>query len=143
MLRRAAVFEWMEWCNNTFNLLKSQLVKMPRLQYPSPNKIFRLFTNASKHSYSSVLHQEEVLEEANTVPKLVPIAYFSRLFSKMQQVWNTTQKECHVVYRSIQKFSFYLAGTKCILYCGHKPLAPFFTMGMSRPVLDCWVLELQ
>ena len=37
----------------------------------------------------------------------------------------------------------YLAGTKCTLYCDHKPLAPFSTTGMSSPVLDRWALELQ
>ena len=45
-------------------------------------------------------------------------------------------------YRSIQKFSFHLAGTKYILYCDHKPLTPFFTMGMSSLVPDHCVLEL-
>ena len=61
----------------------------------------------------------------------------------MQQLWNTTQKECYAVYRMTQKFSFYLAGTKCTLYCDHKPLAPFFTTAISSPVLDHWALELQ
>ena len=32
---------------------------------------------------------------------------------------------------------------KCILYCDHKLLAQFFTMGMSSPVLDHLALELQ
>ena len=61
----------------------------------------------------------------------------------MQKLWNTTQKESYTIYRSIQKFSFYLAATKCILYCDHKPLTPFFTMGISSLVLDHWALELQ
>ena len=61
----------------------------------------------------------------------------------MQQLWNTSQKECYAVYRSIQKFLFYLAGTKWTLYYSHKPLVPFFTTGMFSQVLDCWVLELQ
>ena len=30
-----------------------------------------------------------------------------------------------------------------MLYCDNKPLAPFFTTGMSSPVLDRWALELQ
>ena len=46
---------------------------MPRLQYPNPNKIFTLYTDVSKHSYSSVLHQEDAPNKANTVPKIVPI----------------------------------------------------------------------
>ena len=33
MLRKGAVFKWTEQYNNAFNLLKSDLVKMPRLQY--------------------------------------------------------------------------------------------------------------
>ena len=140
---KGVVFKWTKQCNNAFNLLMSYFLKMPRLQYPNPNQAFKLFTDASKHSYSGILHQEEVPKEVNRVPNLVPVAYFSGLFSKMQQLWNTTQKECHTVYRLNQKFSFYLAGTKCTLYCDQKPLAPFFTMGMSRLVLDCWALELQ
>ena len=88
---------------------------MPRLQYPNPNKAFKLFTDASKHSYSGVLHQEETSSEANTILKLVPIAYISSSFSKMQQLWNTSRKSVSQFIRSIQKFSFYLAGNKCIL----------------------------
>ena len=48
-----------------------------------------------------------------------------------------------MVYQSIQQFVFYLAVTKCILYCDHKPLAPFFSMDISSPVLDRWALVLQ
>ena len=35
MLRKGTVFAWMGKCNNAFKLLKSKLVKMPRLQYPN------------------------------------------------------------------------------------------------------------
>ena len=115
---------------------------MPRLQYPNPNKPFKLFTDASKHSSSGLVHQEQVSDQSKAEPNLWPV-YFSGSFSKTQQFWNTTQNECYTVYWSIQKFSFYLSGTKCILYCDHKPLALFFTTGMSSPVLDHWALELQ
>ena len=30
-----------------------------------------------------------------------------------------------------------------MLYCDHRLLVPFFTTGMSSPVLDRWALELQ
>ena len=116
---------------------------MPRLQYPNLNKQFKLFTDMSKHSYSGILHQEEVFKQLRVEPNLVPIAYFSGSFSKTEQLCKTTQKECYAVYQSIQKFSFYLAGTKCTLYFDHKPLDPFFTTGMSSLVLDHWALELQ
>ena len=41
------------------------------------------------------------------------------------------------------KFSFYLTGTDCTLYCDHKPQTPFFTTGMLSHALDQWTLELQ
>ena len=78
------MFKLTEQCNNAFNLLKSNLVKMPRLQYPNPNKPFKLFTDASKHSYLGVLHQEEVSDQPKVEPNFVPIVYFSGSFSKTQ-----------------------------------------------------------
>ena len=60
MLRKGAVFACREQCNNAFKLLKSKLVKVPRLQYPNPNKPFMLFTDVSKHSFSGILHQEDI-----------------------------------------------------------------------------------
>ena len=44
---------------------------------------------------------------------------------------------------SINKFSFYLTGAKCTMYCDHKPLAPFLTTGMKNTTMDRWALELQ
>ena len=143
MQRKGAVFKWTEQCGKVFKLLKLVLVKMPKLQYSNPNKPFMLFRDASKHSYLGILHQEETPHHPGAEVDLIPIAYFLGSFGRTQQLWNTTQKECYAVYRSIQKFAFYLAGTKCTLYCDHKPLAPFFTTGMPSPELDRWALVLQ
>ena len=96
-----------------------------------------------KHSYSGILHQVETPNHPDGKVNLIPITYFSGSFRRTLQLWNTTHKECYAVYWSIQKFVFYIAGTKCTLYCDHKLLDPFFTMGMSSPVLDRWALELQ
>ena len=119
VLQKGVTFQWMEQCNNAFKLLKSELVKMPPLQYPNPNKPFKLFTDASKHRYSGILHQEEMSKMPNAEANLMPIAYFSGTLGRTQQLWNATQKECYVVYRSIQKFAFYLTGASCTLYCDH------------------------
>ena len=145
MPRKGAVFKWTEQCSNAFRLLKLELVKMPKLQYANPSKPFMLFTDEMVPNIviPSILHQEETPHHLGVEVNLIPIVYFSGLFGRIQQLWNTTQKECYAVYRPIQKFAFYLAGTKCTLYCEHKPLAPFFMTGLSSPVLDRWTLELQ
>ena len=44
---------------------------------------------------------------------------------------------------SINKFSLYLTGVECTLYCDHKPLVPFLTTGMKSKAMDRWGLELQ
>ena len=88
----------MRQCNNAFKLLKSELVKMPSLQYPNPNKLFKLFRDAPKHTYSGTLHQEDTSKVPNEEAYLISIPYFSASFGRTQQLWNTTQKECYVVY---------------------------------------------
>ena len=106
-------------CNNAFKLVKSDLVKMPRLQYPNPNKPFQVSIDASKHSYSGILHQEKMPNQPGVEVNLIPISYFSGSFGRTQQLWNTTQKKCYTVYWSIQKIAFCLAGTKSILHHRH------------------------
>ena len=71
---------------------------MPMLQYPYPNKPFKLFTDVSKHSYLGILHQEETSGKPGAEADLIPIAYFSGSFGRTQPLWNNTQKECYVVY---------------------------------------------
>ena len=92
ILRKGATFKWTAHWENAFKFLKPELVKLPVLQYPNPNKQFKLFTDTSTHSYSGILHQEETPDIPDSEPKLIPIAYFSGSFSKTQQLWNTAQK---------------------------------------------------
>ena len=86
MLRKGAVFKWTEQCGNAFRLLKSELVKMPTLQYPNPNKPYMLFTDASKHSYSGILHEEETSHHLGAEVSFIPIAYFSGSLGRTQQL---------------------------------------------------------
>ena len=86
MLCKGATFQWTEQCNNAFQLLKPEPVKMPTLQYHNPNIPFTLFTDASKHSYSDILHQEETSGKSDAEVNLIPIAYFSGSFSRTQQL---------------------------------------------------------
>ena len=77
MLRKATVLKWTEQCGNVFKLLKLDLIKKPKLQYPNPNKPFMLFTDALEHSYLGILHQEETPLYLGVEVNLIPIAYFS------------------------------------------------------------------
>ena len=50
---------WTTQCNGAFKTLKDELCKMPTLQYPNPNKPYKLLTDASRYIYSRILHQEK------------------------------------------------------------------------------------
>ena len=54
--------------------LKDEFCKMPTLQYPNPNKPYKLFTDASKHSFYAILHQEKECKGDT----LIPMAYLFR-----------------------------------------------------------------
>ena len=84
----------------TGHLRHSRMSFLKTLQYPNPNKPYKLFTDSSKCSDSGILHQEKEGQPHT----LIPIAYFSGSFGRTQQLWNTTQKECLAVYKSIQRF---------------------------------------
>ena len=45
--------------------------------------------------------------------------------------------------KSVQRFDYYLQGTKCTLRCDHKLLEPFLSRGMKIAKLDRWVMLLQ
>ena len=45
--------------------------------------------------------------------------------------------EAFAVYQSVLKFDL-----QCILHCTHKPLEPFLSHGMKRPMLNHWSVEL-
>ena len=86
---------------------------------------------------------KEVSDQPKVAPNLVPIAHFSNSFSKTTAVEHyPTGLLCSL---SVHSKIFILPSRHEIhtAPCDQKPLALFFTTGMSSPVLDCWALELQ
>ena len=71
---------WITQCDAVFETLKDEFCKMPTLQYPNPNKPYKLFTDASNYSYSRMLHQKK----EGKGDTLIPIVYFSGSFGRPQ-----------------------------------------------------------
>ena len=85
LTRKDVEFEWTDICQKYFGLLKSKLLESPILQYPDPNKLYVLFTDASKYAWSCVLTQEYSHNlEGKERKVLHPITYMSRLFKGSQ-----------------------------------------------------------
>ena len=106
LLRKGAEFQWSKQCNNAFNILKEELCKMPSLQYPDPNKPFKLFTDASNYSYSGILHQAQDEEP----DQLIPTAYFSEVSTKHSNFGMSPKKNATLCTGQLINFPFTLQG---------------------------------
>ena len=57
MTRKGATFNWTKECNAAFKLLKEKLMEDPVLISPQVDKDNVIHCNASKYSYSGILHK--------------------------------------------------------------------------------------
>jgi len=70
------------------------------------------------------------------------IAYASKIMTKAQLNYATTEKELLAVVFAINKFRSYLLGAKIIIYFYHAALKYFLTKKDVKPRLIRWVLLL-
>src|SRR5436190_11565782 len=79
-------FEWTSEQQNAFDILKEKLTTAPVLKYPDFTQEFIVTTDASDYAIGAVLSQ-------GTVGQDRPIAYASRVLSRAEQNYSTTEKE--------------------------------------------------
>ena len=109
LTRKNIEFEWTQVCQESFELLKTSLMRELILTYPDPNFPYVLFTDASKYAWACVLTQEKTqMTEGKEIKILHPITYMSGLFRGSQNNWACLTKEAYVTYMSIKKLMYYL-----------------------------------
>ena len=138
LLKKNTPFIWSEKCQLKVGYLKEVFCNRPILQFPDPNKTYILHTDASNSAYLGVLCQPISNDQ-----DIRPVAYCSGTFTAQNRSWCATKQEAYAVLKSIQRFNYYLRGTKCTLHCGHKSLEPFLTRDMKIAKSDSWVMLLQ
>ena len=120
LTRKNVSFEWTPICQESFELLKSSLMKEPILTYPNPNLPYVLFTDASRYAWACVLTQEKTHTiEEKEVKILHPITYMSGLFRGSQLNWACLTKEAYAIYMSIKKLAYYLEDADITLRSDH------------------------
>ena len=55
LIRKDTKFQWSTQCQLAFEHLKNALFQKPSHQYPTTNKPYTLFTDASNYVYSHIL----------------------------------------------------------------------------------------
>lgn len=136
LLKKKAIFNWSEKCQNAFKTLKTELLNPLILQFPDFKKPFILSTDASKIACGAVLEQEH-----NGIR--LPIAYASKKFTKGESNKSTIEQELTAIHWAILHFRPYLYGRKFTVKTDHKPLVHLFSMKDPASKLTRMRLDLE
>ena len=129
-------FSWSTEQQNAFETLKNKLTTAPVLQYPNFEQEFIVTSDASDYAIGAVLSQ-------GTVGQDRPIAYASRVLSRAEKNYSTTEKELLAIVWAVKHFRPYLYGTKFKIITDHKPLTWLFSVNDPGSRLIRWRLKLE
>ena len=131
LLEKDVQFSWTVDCQKGFERLKNALSTSPVLGYPSLDKEFALYTDASGVGVGAVL------EQAGRV-----ISYASRTLTKAEKNYSVIEKECLALVYGTKQFRHYLLGRKFRIITDHKPLCWLSAQKMEGRLCR-WALALQ
>ena len=111
----SSAFQWTSDAQEAFDDLKGRLTSTPILAFPSLQKPFILYTDASQFAMGAVLVQEhDRLERA--------ICYASIALSKSQSKYSATRCELLAILTFTRHFRHYLLGRKFTFVTDHRAL---------------------
>ncbi|KAM0727554.1 Retrovirus-related Pol polyprotein from transposon 17.6 [Formica fusca] len=135
LTKKTEKFEWTMEQQNAFEILKEKLMTTPVLKYPDFTQEFIVTTDASDYAIGAVLSQGKVGNDR-------PIAYASRVLSRAEQNYNTTEKELLAIVWAVKHFRPYVYGRFKIV-TDHKPLIWLFNVNDPGSRLIRWRLKLE
>ncbi|KAM1413934.1 hypothetical protein ACFX2I_005773 [Malus domestica] len=136
LLQKDVTFDMNEEFVVAFNKLKELLSTAPVIMPPDWSLPFELMCDASDYVVGAVLGQR-----VNKVPHV--IYYASRTLNDAQLNYSTTENELLAVVFALEKFRYYLIGTKVIVFSDHAALKYLLTKKEAKPRLIRWILLLQ
>jgi hypothetical protein len=137
LLQKDIEFYWSNEQQQAFDALVQRVTQAPVLAYPDFSQNFTLHTDASTYAMGAVLTQPDVDGHWH------PIAYASKSFSKQEQAYTVTERECLAIVWAVEHFRPYLFGRPYTVYTDHKALVWLFSTEHTNPRLLRWTLKLQ
>ena len=116
LTRKGEAFDWTTECENAYQYIKNRYQNAPILIGVDWKLEFHVHTNASDIAVGVMLAQNHTRKMDQ------PIAYASRLLSKAEKNYTTTEKEALAMVYAVNKFLHYLLGNKFIFYVDHLAL---------------------
>ena len=135
LLEKDTKFNFDESCHNSFEEIKSKLVKAPIMAKPDWNREFEIMCDASDFAMGAVLGQK-----AEKVFKA--IYYASKTFNEAQENYSTTEKKMLAIVFACQNFRPYILGSHVIIHTDHAAIKYLMEKKEAKPRLIRWVLLL-
>ncbi|GJV18765.1 reverse transcriptase domain-containing protein [Tanacetum coccineum] len=126
LLEKDTPFVFSQDCINAFETLKKKLTEAPILVVPDWNLPFELMCDASDFAIGAVLGQRKTKH-------FQPIHYASKMMTKAQIHYTTTEKEMLAVVYAFEKFRPYLVLSKSIVYTDHSALKYLMNKQDAKP----------
>ena len=136
LLEKDTKFNFDESCHNSFEEIKSRLVKSPIMAKPYWNREFEIMCDASDFAMGALLGQK-----AENVFKA--IYYASKTFHEAQENYSTTEKEMLAIVFVCENFRPYILGSHVIIHTDHAAIKYLMAKKEAKPRLIRWVLLLQ
>jgi hypothetical protein len=96
-----------------------------------------LFVDASEVAVGAALTQ------CNHQGRLRPIAFASSKLTPTQQRWSTIEREAYASLWALQKYKYWIFGTRIVLYSDHNPIIFLTETTPKSSKLMRWSLAIQ
>lgn len=136
MLKKGKRFEWNSEAQESWDDIRSCLIKSPILSCPNFDKPFTIACDASGVGLGAVLSQESEKGE-------IVVAYASRTLTRGEQNFSVTERECLAVLWAIEKFRPYVEGTRFTVITDHYSLLWLLNLKDPQGRLARWSYRLQ
>ncbi|KAL0549122.1 hypothetical protein IC582_013602 [Cucumis melo] len=137
LMRKDAVFDWDQSCQNAFDSIKKYLLNPPVLSAPATGKPLILYIAAQETSLGALLAQE------NDKGKECALYYLSRTLTGAELNYSPIEKMCLALFFAIDKLRHYMQAFTIHLVAKADPVKYI----LSRPVISGrlakWAIILQ
>ncbi|UYV72257.1 K02A2.6-like [Cordylochernes scorpioides] len=134
-------FEWDSECETAYQKLIALITEEPILRVPDGRLPFELSTDASYYGTGAILYQRDL--QKKRCKQLRVISYYSYTFTKAEQNYSVTEKECLAVLKAVKHFRSYLESRPFVVHTDHRALTQLLSCGELRDRLARWQLFLR
>lgn len=128
--------DWTSEAEEAFGRLKQCLMEAPILAPADYTKPFKVYTDASLVAGAAILTQMHGDQEK-------VVAYHSVKFSRTQQNYSATERECLAVLSAVEKFRPWIDGVKFTVVTDHSSLRWLQNLKEPHGNLARWAVRLQ